>query len=100
MLGNPEAVEVFKKLDINENLFHAGTTKKVLGDRYDIFPAAIATHILQWRQYSKLHSTYTSSLSDHADKEEYIHLTNKQSLQQEGFLLQSQIFKIFLYEQS
>ena len=35
----------------------------------------IASHILQWRQYSKLVSTYTSSLAEHADNNDRVHST-------------------------
>jgi len=78
-VGSPKQLtEVFKKLDINvTKKTKAGdfqTNVSVL-EQLEGEGVEIATHILQWRQYSKLHSTYTSSLSDHADKENRIHST-------------------------
>ena len=58
--------------------------------------------ILQYRTLAKLKSTYTDSLiriENSYQLEEYIHLISKQSLQQEGFLLQSQTFKTYPLKQ-
>ena len=69
---------IFKKLEINvSKKTKAGdfqTNVSVL-EQLESEGIEIATHILQWRQYSKLHSTYTSSLADHADKGDRIHST-------------------------
>ncbi len=78
-VGSPKQLtEVFKKLEINvSKKTKAGDyqTNVAVLEQLEGEGVEIATYILQWRQYSKLKSTYTSSLSDHADKEDRIHST-------------------------
>ncbi len=78
-VGSPKQLtEVFKNLDINvKKKTKAGDfqTNVAVLEQLESEGVEIATHILQWRQYSKLHSTYTSSLADHADKDDRIHST-------------------------
>ena len=78
-VGSPKQLtEVFKKLDINvSKKTKAGDfqTNVAVLEQLESEGVEIATHILQWRQYSKLHSTYTSSLADHADHNDRIHST-------------------------
>ena len=78
-IGSPKQLtEIFKKLDIKvTKKTKAGdfqTNVKVL-EQLESEGVEIASHILQWRQYSKLVSTYTSSLADHADKKDRVHST-------------------------
>ncbi|MDC3146213.1 DNA polymerase I [Alphaproteobacteria bacterium] len=78
-IGSPKQLtEIFKKLDIKvTKKTKAGdfqTNVKVL-EQLESEDVEIASYILQWRQYSKLVSTYTSSLADHADKKDRVHST-------------------------
>ena len=78
-VGSPKQLtEVFKQLDIKvSKKTKAGDfqTNVAVLEQLESEGVEIATHILQWRQYSKLHSTYTSSLADHADNNDRIHST-------------------------
>ena len=78
-IGSPKQLtEVFKKLDLKvTKKTKAGdfqTNVKVL-EQLEEEGVEIASHILQWRQYSKLVSTYTSSLAEHADARDRVHST-------------------------
>ena len=78
-IGSPKQLtEVFKKLDLKvTKKTKAGdfqTNVKVL-EQLEEEGVEIASHILQWRQYSKLVSTYTSSLAEHADAQDRVHST-------------------------
>ena len=78
-IGSPKQLtEIFKKLDVKvTKKTKAGdfqTNVKVL-EQLKSEGVEIATHILQWRQYSKLVSTYTSSLAEHADNNDRVHST-------------------------
>src|SRR6056300_750960 len=78
-IGSPKQLtEVFKKLDVKvTKKTKAGdfqTNVKVL-EQLESEGVEIASHILQWRQYSKLVSTYTSSLAEHADSNDRVHST-------------------------
>ena len=78
-IGSPKQLtEVFKKLDLKvTKKTKAGdfqTNVKVL-EQLEEEGVEIASHILQWRQYSKLVSTYTSSLAEHADSHNRVHST-------------------------
>ena len=78
-IGSPKQLtEIFKKLDVKvTKKTKAGdfqTNVKVL-EQLESEGVEIASHILQWRQYSKLVSTYTSSLADHADSSDRVHST-------------------------
>ena len=52
--------------------------------------------VLEWRQVSKLKSTYTDALQEHISKKlkEFIHLFYSQLLIQADWLLVTQIYKI------
>ena len=73
-----QLTEIFKKLDVKvTKKTKAGdfqTNVKVL-EQLEAEGVEIASHILQWRQYSKLVSTYTSSLAEHADSNDRVHST-------------------------
>lgn len=73
-----QLTEIFKKLDVKvTKKTKAGdfqTNVKVL-EQLESEGVEIASHILQWRQYSKLVSTYTSSLAEHADSNDRVHST-------------------------
>ena len=78
-IGSPKQLtEIFKKLDVKvTKKTKAGdfqTNVKVL-EQLESEGVEIASHILQWRQYSKLVSTYTSSLAEHADSNDRVHST-------------------------
>ena len=78
-IGSPKQLtEIFKKLDVKvTKKTKAGdfqTNVKVL-EQLESEGVEIASHILQWRQYSKLVSTYTSSLAEHADNNDRVHST-------------------------
>ncbi len=78
-IGSPKQLtEIFKKLDVKvTKKTKAGdfqTNVKVL-EQLETEGVEIASHILQWRQYSKLVSTYTSSLAEHADNKDRVHST-------------------------
>jgi DNA polymerase-1 len=78
-IGSPKQLtEIFKKLDVKvTKKTKAGdfqTNVKVL-EQLESEGVEIASHILQWRQYSKLVSTYTSSLAEHADSNHRVHST-------------------------
>ena len=78
-IGSPKQLtEIFKKLDVKvTKKTKAGdfqTNVKVL-EQLETEGVEIASHILQWRQYSKLVSTYTSSLAEHADNNDRVHST-------------------------
>ena len=78
-IGSPKQLtEIFKKLDVKvTKKTKAGdfqTNVKVL-EQLESEGIEIASHILQWRQYSKLVSTYTSSLAEHADSNDRVHST-------------------------
>ncbi|MEK9885857.1 MAG: DNA polymerase I, partial [Pelagibacteraceae bacterium] len=76
--SSKQLTEVFKKLDLKvTKKTKAGdfqTNVKVL-EQLEEEGVEIASHILQWRQYSKLVSTYTSSLAEHADAQDRVHST-------------------------
>jgi len=78
-IGSPKQLtEIFKKLDVKvTKKTKAGdfqTNVKVL-EQLESEGVEIASHILKWRQYSKLVSTYTSSLAEHADDNDRVHST-------------------------
>ena len=78
-IGSPKQLtEIFKKLDVKvTKKTKAGdfqTNVKVL-EQLESEGIEIASHILKWRQYSKLVSTYTSSLAEHADNNDRVHST-------------------------
>ena len=78
-IGSPKQLtEIFKKLDVKvTKKTKAGdfqTNVKVL-EQLESEGIEIASHILKWRQYSKLVSTYTSSLAEHADSNDRVHST-------------------------
>jgi DNA polymerase-1 len=78
-IGSPKQLtEVLKKLEVKvTKKTKAGdfqTNVKVL-EQLESEGVEIASHILQWRQYSKLVSTYTSSLAEHADSNDRVHST-------------------------
>ena len=78
-IGSPKQLtEIFKKLDVKvTKKTKAGdfqTNVKVL-EQLESDGVEIASHILKWRQYSKLVSTYTSSLAERADVNERVHST-------------------------
>ncbi len=76
--SSKQLTEIFKKLDVKvTKKTKAGdfqTNVKVL-EQLESEGVEIASHILQWRQYSKLVSTYTSSLAEHADNNDRVHST-------------------------
>ncbi len=78
-IGSPKQLtEIFKKLDVKvTKKTKAGdfqTNVKVL-EQLESDGVEIASHILKWRQYSKLVSTYTSSLAERADANDRVHST-------------------------
>ena len=78
-IGSPKQLtEIFKKLDVKvTKKTKAGdfqTNVKVL-EQLESDGVEIASHILKWRQYSKLVSTYTSSLAERADPNDRVHST-------------------------
>jgi DNA polymerase-1 len=78
-IGSPKQLtEIFKKLDVKvTKKTKAGdfqTNVKVL-EQLESEGVEIASHILKWRQYSKLVSTYTSSLAERADPNDRVHST-------------------------
>ena len=78
-IGSPKQLtEIFKKLDVKvTKKTKAGdfqTNVKVL-EQLESDGVEIASHILKWRQYSKLVSTYTSSLAERADDNDRVHST-------------------------
>jgi len=78
-IGSPKQLtEIFKKLDVKvTKKTKAGdfqTNVKVL-EQLESDGVEIASHILKWRQYSKLVSTYTSSLAERADVNDRVHST-------------------------
>ena len=78
-IGSPKQLtEIFKKLDVKvTKKTKAGdfqTNVKVL-EQLESEGVEIASHILKWRQYSKLVSTYTSSLAERADVNDRVHST-------------------------
>ncbi len=78
-IGSPKQLtEIFKKLDVKvTKKTKAGdfqTNVKVL-EQLESEGIEIASHILKWRQYSKLVSTYTSSLAERADPNDRVHST-------------------------
>ena len=78
-IGSPKQLtEILKKLDVKvTKKTKAGdfqTNVKVL-EQLESEGVEIAAYILQWRQYSKLVSTYTSSLAEHADINDRVHST-------------------------
>jgi DNA polymerase-1 len=78
-IGSPKQLtEIFKKLDVKvTKKTKAGdfqTNVKVL-EQLESEGVEIASHILKWRQYSKLVSTYTSSLAERADTNDRVHST-------------------------
>ena len=78
-IGSPKQLtEIFKKLDVKvTKKTKAGdfqTNVKVL-EQLESEGVEIASHILKWRQYSKLVSTYTSSLAERTDANDRVHST-------------------------
>ncbi len=78
-IGSPKQLtEILKKLDVKvTKKTKAGdfqTNVKVL-EQLESEGIEIASHILKWRQYSKLVSTYTSSLAERADANDRVHST-------------------------
>ncbi|MFL2533954.1 MAG: DNA polymerase I [Alphaproteobacteria bacterium] len=78
-IGSPKQLtEIFKKLDVKvTKKTKSGdfqTNVKVL-EQLESEGVEIASHILKWRQYSKLVSTYTSSLAERTDANDRVHST-------------------------